>query len=150
MVSPNVVRALDPQALRRITYRVAGNAIALAAMHVPIRGISIEALENPDEALREGEIFFEGYNGRREQVAFAYIVGEWAADHSGAPKECEVPNPEPPDLSPIEDLHEKVLEFAEQAIGPIAGVAEALLASKRLSGQQFNQIIMAELKKRKA
>jgi len=61
------------------------------------------------------------------------------------PKEFDGPHHKELVLSELESYRDEIVQFAERATGLITRVGEALLASKRLSEDEFYQIVEAEI-----
>ncbi len=138
------ITELGSHSVRRTAYRLAGFAFALAIVKVPFERISIESLWSEPH---DGSNGVRGYDGTPEQIAFAYIVGECAANFSGAARDTEPQEKQPPDLASIEDFRQGIVGFAERSIGPISVIAETLLATGRLSEADIYRIIVPAMKR---
>ena len=126
--------------IRRMCYRMSGHAFAMTLMNVPILELAI----TKD---RVGEIMHPSFVPTPAQLAFAHLMGEFAASHSGVSSEIEPCGPTP-DLAPVESLRNDVLEAAQKAMGAVSRIAETLLEQETISMDQFYLILDQELARR--
>lgn len=137
----------DPRTVRRMAYRTAGRAFALAALHIRITRVSIEGLWSQEPNERDAEIETKGFLRVPQDIAYAHIVAETAASRSGVPEDVEPQLYAAPDLSSMEHIYEQVVNFAKKSMTPISLLAETLISDKILSEKDFYYLLAYGLKR---
>lgn len=134
---------LDERTLRRGAYRLAGEVFGLSVLGIRVREVSLDSIT----ITGLGGIVFGTPEDIESADPFARILGELAIRFSGVSS----------DLEPFEanafphldiELRKQIVGFAERSVGPISGLAEALLAHGTLSEEQCCRIIAERIKQR--